>query len=328
MENKTTDKTERQRLLPKAITPQQFEQMVKVGIPASAKQEKIIHRNLMVIYLMYECGLRVGEVSRIKDINFDVDNNVIYILQGKGKKDRIVPMTPNVKYLYEKMKTYKTSNLITHPYTIFSATNLKSGNPMSEVSLWKIVRKVCEKAGVTLSDGSTPSPHALRHGFATKELNKPNSDKSKLNLVEIQQIMGHASIATTAIYTEIAMEQTVKKMMKNKKNSEIKKLVPERRGRKKSFKPEVAQQRADNRNSLKYRKNVIEQREREALKEEVLKGIAEDQILNEKRRLMKLKRQKQQLDRPRKEREQKPLAQETLDKKRAGLALSTAFRGL
>ncbi len=149
-------------------------------------------RDKAIIEILYATGLRESEIIGV-NID-DIDLEVCYIrVMGKGGKERIVPVGEMAveaikKYLESgrerlKRRKYENTKLFLNWY----------GRPLSRMGVWKIVRKYAVKAGIT----KPVSPHIFRHSFATHLL------ENDADLRSIQQMLGHAKISTTQIYTHI-----------------------------------------------------------------------------------------------------------------------------
>ncbi|MCK5098709.1 MAG: site-specific integrase, partial [Desulfobacteraceae bacterium] len=140
-----------------------------------------------VLNFMYSTGVRSNEVLMMKLGDIDSKRMLITVRQGKGKKDRQVPLHPKVlRLLREYYQFY-------HP-KVYLFEGHKQGKPYSASSLQCLVKKVVRKMGIKKS----VSPHNLRHCFATHMLEKG------VNLRVIQQLLGHNSIKTTARYLHLA----------------------------------------------------------------------------------------------------------------------------
>ncbi|MDD5583526.1 MAG: site-specific tyrosine recombinase XerD [Candidatus Omnitrophica bacterium] len=148
-------------------------------------------RDRAILEIMYASGLRVTEAATLKlsDINADVG---FVKCKGKGSKERIVPLGRVAldflqKYLNEarpKLLSKKVS------ITLFLA---QGGRPLSRQSIWKMIKKVVKDAGIK----KRVSPHTLRHSFATHLLERG------ADLRSVQEMLGHASIITTQVYTHV-----------------------------------------------------------------------------------------------------------------------------
>lgn len=162
-------------------------------------------RNYAMLMIMYRNGLRVSEVANltVPDINFE--ENTIYVQQGKGKKDRIIPLDVDAKeacLAWQKIR----------PDSQYFFCTLKGG-----ILDTRYIRDVCyrmsERAGVYIQDGKEKklvSPHKLRHSALTSLL------KEGFNIREVQEIAGHANLATTQIYTHVAIEELQDKFANRK----------------------------------------------------------------------------------------------------------------
>ncbi|GAB6109021.1 tyrosine-type recombinase/integrase [Fusibacter bizertensis] len=135
----------------------------------------------------YSCGMRVGEVAHVRLADIDYSRNVIYVRQGKGRKDRIVPLSTT---LIKQLSTYTARY---RPYE-YLFENPDCTGPISERTLQKVFKVSCEKAEIR----KELSFHSLRHSFATHLL------ESGVDLRYIQELLGHVHSKTTEIYTHVS----------------------------------------------------------------------------------------------------------------------------
>ncbi len=154
-------------------------------------------RTKAIISVFLYTGVRVSELSNLMINDVDFDENIIYVRAGKGDKDRIVVMPDICKndlklYLNERLKTNSNNN-----YLFIS--NKK--NKFDTSAIERLIKKTGIKAGIN----KNITPHVLRHTFATSVLRNGGDIRF------IQQILGHASLATTQIYTHID-DNTLKEM--------------------------------------------------------------------------------------------------------------------
>lgn len=157
-------------------------------------------RNRLVIELLYATGLRVGELVNIKIKDIDFGAQSIKVL-GKGSKERYVfynNTTKEVlkKYLVVRKKIQKKAN----DYLLLN----DKGTPIKEASVRKIIQATLMKCGIK----SKITPHTFRHTFATDLLNQG------LDLVNVKELLGHASLNTTSIYTHITNDR-IKEVYQN-----------------------------------------------------------------------------------------------------------------
>jgi len=140
---------------------------------------------------MYATGARLKETINLKTTDIDSDRMVIHLKHGKGAKDRIVMLSPNL--LKELRLYYKYSSLKPAKY-LFPANNIQK--PMSKRNVQYFIQKAIIKAGIQ----KKASSHTLRHSFATHLL------EDGINIIKIQKLLGHRSLKTTSIYTHIAKD--------------------------------------------------------------------------------------------------------------------------
>ncbi len=165
--------------LPKVISKESVLKMIEAC-------HNIKHR--CIISLLYSAGLRRSELLHLKISDIDSDRMTITVREGKGKKDRITLLS---KRLLIDLRTY---------YKSFRPKDLlfegPHGEPYSETSVSKIVKRAAQKVGINKS----VSPHTLRHSFATHLL------ENGTDLRYIQTLLGHTSLKTTEIYTHVAVK--------------------------------------------------------------------------------------------------------------------------
>lgn len=185
------------RKLPKFITQGQFKKMINQvnrKCPTGC-------RNYAILLMMYGAGLRVSEVCNLTLADVDFETGLIYVQDGKGGKDRYVPMTDDVA---EAAKAW----LKFRPESEYFFCTLKGGQ-LDTRYIREMCYRISEKAGVYIQDGKNirpVNPHALRHSFATEILRTGD-----FNLRELQELMGHSDISTTQIYTHIVIDDVAEK---------------------------------------------------------------------------------------------------------------------
>ena len=152
----------------------------------------LAQRNRAILEVLYGCGLRVSELCELQlsQVNFD---NRFMIINGKGSKQRMVPMSDfTAKTLGQYIGGARTRIIPAHGAegTVFLSHR---GKPMSCVMVFYIVRDAAKACGIR----KNVSPHTLRHSFATHLL------EGGANMRAIQMMLGHESIATTEIYLHV-----------------------------------------------------------------------------------------------------------------------------
>jgi len=154
------------------------------GDPASLRDRALLE-------LFYSSGLRVSELAALTLQQVDLQSGFARVF-GKGSKERVVPMGARAR---DALGTWIASG---RPHFVKPRTRSElflgsRGTGLSRVSLWSIVKKHAKRAGITKS----VKPHLLRHTFATHLLS------GGADLRAIQEMLGHASISTTQIYTAV-----------------------------------------------------------------------------------------------------------------------------
>jgi integrase/recombinase XerD len=176
--------------LPKALS---ISETVKL-ISAPKEKGHIGLRNVALLELLYATGMRASEVValNISDINFSVSFVKCF---GKGSKERIVPIN---RVTLEAIKEYLEKARPKFPQKDKEALFLdKNGERISRQGLWMMLKKYVKMTGVK----AKTSPHTLRHSFATHLLEKG------ADLRSVQEMLGHADISTTQIYTSVSRER-------------------------------------------------------------------------------------------------------------------------
>ena len=153
--------------------------------------DKYSARNKAMLEVMYATGVRISELINIKIKDVNLANETI-IIMGKGSKERIVPLGDYaLNYLKNYLENYRYM-LVKKPtdYLFLSSR----GDKMSRQAFFKIIKQLALEKNIQTNF----SPHTLRHSFATHLL------MGGADLRSIQELLGHASISTTQIYTNIS----------------------------------------------------------------------------------------------------------------------------
>ena len=156
-------------------------------------------RDRAMLELMYASGLRVSELVSLKTFHIGLNEGVLRVL-GKGSKERLVPFGEEARDWLERYISESRPRLLGQRQTddlFVTSAGRTPGTAMSRVMFWGIVKRYAVQAGI----GAPPSPHTLRHAFATHLLNHG------ADLRAVQLLLGHADISTTTIYTHIARER-------------------------------------------------------------------------------------------------------------------------
>ena len=156
-------------------------------------------RDRAILELMYACGLRVSEAVDLKISDVELDSGIL-TCKGKGNKTRKIPIGTSA---VEWLKSYL---ILRHRKENIEINNLfvsSLGKPINRQVIFKFIKEYAEKAGL-----HDVSPHTLRHSFATHLI------QNRADVRSVQQMLGHADISTTQIYTHITdthLRQTYEK---------------------------------------------------------------------------------------------------------------------
>ena len=142
-------------------------------------------KHKLILMILYAQGLRRSELVNLKLADLDFDRKLIYVRNGKGSKDRILPLS---EILYSMLRSYIEANN-PNEYLLNGQKKLK----YSETSIGKVVKDCGYRAGIK----KRVTPHVLRHSYATHCL------ELGMNLRYIQEFLGHKSPKTTMIYTHV-----------------------------------------------------------------------------------------------------------------------------
>ncbi len=180
-----------EQYLPETMNELQVEHLLD-GVPTAGPRAL---RDRAVVELLYASGLRVSELVNARLENLDLDNRVIRVT-GKGNKTRLVPVGTKA---CDAIRAYVEAE---RPQFVRKKTGSEiflsaRGTKLSTVRVWQIVKEIARLAGM----GMNVYPHLLRHSFATHLL----SNGADLRI--IQEMLGHADISTTQIYTHVDQQR-------------------------------------------------------------------------------------------------------------------------
>lgn len=176
------------RALPDVLTVDEIEAMIS-QIDHSLPDGM---RNRAIIEMLYGCGLRVSELTNLKCSTLYFDIGFVKVL-GKGNKERLVPVGEQaITYVSSYMERVRSLQNIKTGFSDYVFIS-RQGKSLSRVSIFLLIKSLSEKAGIKKSI----SPHTLRHSFATHLV------EGGADLRAVQEMLGHASITTTEIYTHL-----------------------------------------------------------------------------------------------------------------------------
>jgi len=179
------------RKLPGVLSVEEVIRLIES--PDSSKSLGI--RDRAMLEFAYATGVRVSELISVTLQNVLFEENLVRIM-GKGSKERIVPLGGAAKRtVLEYMRSTRTALARKRQSRDVLFLN-RFGRPLTRMGFWKILRKYVLQAGIT----KHTTPHTLRHSFATHLL------EGGADIRVVQELLGHASIATTEIYTHVDRE--------------------------------------------------------------------------------------------------------------------------
>jgi integrase/recombinase XerD len=155
-------------------------------------------RDKMIFELLYGCGLRISELLNLKHADLEMASGFLRVT-GKGGKQRLVPLGDLARDSISSYRDAQETALAGKGKLPSLVLVNNRGAKMSRVGLWKTVRKWVRKAGID----KAVSPHTFRHSFATHML------EGGADLRVVQEMLGHADISTTQIYTHVDREYLV-----------------------------------------------------------------------------------------------------------------------
>jgi integrase/recombinase XerD len=180
------------RRLPKALSIDQVERLLDAA--ASGSDELIGLRDRALLELLYATGARVSEVVQL-DVD-DLASGEVVRVRGKGSKERIIPVGSYARAALEAYLTRARPELSRRGRATPRLFLGARGAPLSRQSAWLVIQHAAERAELT----AHVSPHTLRHSFATHLL------QGGADVRVVQELLGHASVATTQIYTHVSVE--------------------------------------------------------------------------------------------------------------------------
>jgi len=174
----------REKKIPSVLTKQEVQDLLKALTNKKSK---------LMITMIYACGFRVSELVNLKVIDLNFEEQIGHVRMGKGRKDRIFNIPESLaKNLQKHHESQKQNN---HEF-LFTGPN----GQMSSRTIQKIVNLAKKRAGIE----KDVHPHTLRHSFATHLL------ENGTDIRHIQELLGHADLSTTQIYTHISREELKK----------------------------------------------------------------------------------------------------------------------
>lgn len=177
----------RQRTLPDVLSVEEVEKLlqIKTDTPLNI-------RNKAMLEILYATGLRVSELINLKMGDVHLMMGFVQCF-GKGAKERIVPLGDLAKEAVENYLQYGRKQLMRRRENHDVLFVNQHGRPITRQGFWKVLQKIALEAGLK----KKITPHTLRHSFATHLL------ENGADLRAVQEMLGHADISTTQIYTHV-----------------------------------------------------------------------------------------------------------------------------
>jgi integrase/recombinase XerD len=174
--------------LPKALTHQEIEKLLAPEMPESAPRLC----DQAVLELAYASGLRLAELRDVRLEQLHLEAGFINVI-GKGNKERVVPIGKKAVAALQRYLEVGRPQLV-KPRSTGNVFLTKRGTAFAPVTLWLRIKQRVRRSGIERN----VTPHMLRHSFATHLL------ENGADLRVIQELLGHASISTTEVYTHVA----------------------------------------------------------------------------------------------------------------------------
>lgn len=182
---KSIEKPKVPKALPRFLTSEQIKHLLKAFEEIVWKSPLQAIRNKAIFMTFLYSGLRLQELLNLKTVNVDFNEKHILVLNGKGNKDRVVPIH---SALIPVLKSYRKVRERSLEPSSWFFTGLNSTAKMYPKDIYRFLKKVTLKSGIKVT------PHQLRHTFGRLAC------QNNISLFKLQQVMGHSNLTTTQIY--------------------------------------------------------------------------------------------------------------------------------
>lgn len=179
--------------LPKALT---IDEVTRLLEAACVGEDARSLRDSALLEMLYATGARVSEIVALSADDLDLDEELPVVrLFGKGRKERLVPVGRHAREAVEAYLVRARPLLASRGRGESALFLNQRGKPLSRQSAWEIIQRAAARANLE----QQISPHTLRHSFATHLL------EGGASVRDVQELLGHASVQTTQIYTKITI---------------------------------------------------------------------------------------------------------------------------
>ncbi len=177
--------------LPRCLTKSQTEVLISEVHCYPWKYRLEGYRNVAIFYTFLFAGLRLSELLNLQMHQVNFEEAHFFIENGKGRKDRYVPIHPSLVPVLKCYQSKRAEKLASSPYFF---TSIRSSKPLTKKNIYAIFQKLSLKCGFKIR------PHLLRHTMAKLSL------EADLNPYKLKEILGHSNIATTQIYMSVSTQ--------------------------------------------------------------------------------------------------------------------------
>jgi integrase/recombinase XerD len=179
------------RKLPRVLTVEEMDELLELP---GRSDTPIALRDRAMLELAYASGMRVSELVALKMADLSIATGEIRCI-GKGNRERVIPLSATAVQAIQEYLDLGRPHLARTAQQDYLFLN-RRGRPMTRQGFWLMLKRYAEEIGLY-----DITPHTLRHTFATHALQR------KVNLRAVQEVLGHASIATTQVYTHLVTGQ-------------------------------------------------------------------------------------------------------------------------
>ncbi len=189
---KDIDRPRLPRTLPRSLSGEQADRLLSwvKSFPFDYRYEK--KRAIAIVATFMGTGIRRSELFDLKMDDIDLTRQELFVRAGKGGKDRKIPFRYSLTRILEE---YVAERVRLKKHCPYFFASLKYDAKMGEKVIQRLVKRLRDKSGIHFT------PHVLRHTYATRML------ESGLHIREVQELMGHADMKTTAIYLSVTGER-------------------------------------------------------------------------------------------------------------------------